>query len=63
MPNLANTGMNDRIRSIQLDGRSGPWIVCTNANFRGRCATIDRSIDDTGRIGMLDAISSLRPAR
>jgi hypothetical protein len=63
MPNLANTGMNDRIRSIQLDRRSGPWIVCTDANFRGRCATIDRSIDDTGRIGMLDAISSLRPAR
>jgi Beta/Gamma crystallin len=62
-PNLGSTGLNDRIRSIQLDRRSGPWVVCTDANHRGRCTTIDHSIADTGEIGMRDSISSLRPAR
>lgn len=62
-PNLGSTGLNDRIRSIQLDRASGPWIVCSDANYRGRCVTIDRSVSDTREIGMRDAISSLRPAR
>ena len=62
-PNLGSTGLNDRIGSIQLDRRSGPWIVCTDANYRGRCMTIDRSVRDTRDIGMRDSISSLRPAR
>src|SRR6185312_4987173 len=62
-PNLSSTGLNDRVRSIQLDSRSGPWIVCADANYRGRCTTISQSINDTRAIGMGDAISSLRPAR
>jgi hypothetical protein len=62
-PNLSSTGLNDRVRSIELDRRSGPWIVCTDANYRGRCTTISDSVSDTRRIGMGDAISSLRPAR
>jgi len=62
-PNLSSTGLNDRVRSIQLDRRSGPWIVCADAGFRGRCTTIRDSVADTRRIGMGDAISSLRPAR
>ncbi|MDB5435538.1 MAG: hypothetical protein JWR47_1795, partial [Phenylobacterium sp.] len=45
------------------DRASGPWIVCSDANYRGRCVTIDRSVSDTREIGMRDAISSLRPAR
>jgi hypothetical protein len=63
MPNLSATGLNDRVRSIELSPGSGPWIVCADANYRGRCVTIDRSIDDTRDIGMRDAVSSLRPAR
>jgi hypothetical protein len=62
-PNLGSTGLNDRIRSIQLDRRSGPWTVCTDANYRGRCTTIGQSVPDTRAIGMGDSISSLRPAR
>jgi len=62
-PNLGSTGLNDRVRSIQLDRRSGPWIVCTDANYRGRCTTIGESVTDTRAIGMGDGISSLRPAR
>lgn len=61
-PNLSNTGLNDRVGSIQLDRRSGPWIVCTDANYRGRCTTVNRSVNDTRSIGMRGAISSLRPA-
>ena len=61
--NLDHTGLNDRVRSIRLERGSGPWLVCTDANFRGRCITIDRSVGDTRRIGMGEAISSLRPLR
>lgn len=62
-PNLAGSGLNDRVRSIQLEPGSGPWIVCSDANYRGRCATVERSVGDTREIGLRDAISSLRPAR
>lgn len=61
--NLADMGLNDRIQSIQIEPRSGPWIVCSDAGFRGRCTTIDRSVSDTRQIGMRDSISSLRPVR
>jgi hypothetical protein len=61
VPNLASSGLNDRVRSIQLGPRSGPWLVCEDAGYRGRCVTITRSIEDTRRIGLRDSISSLRP--
>lgn len=61
--NLGSTGLNDRVGSIQLERGSGPWIVCSDANYRGRCVTIDQSVPDTRDIGMRDSISSLRPAR
>jgi len=61
-PNLAGLGLNDRVRSIQLDRDSGPWLVCADAGYRGRCATLDRSVADTRRLG-LGGISSLRPLR
>ena len=59
--NLANVGLNDRIRSIRLGRRSGPWLACSDANFRGRCERIDGDLADARRIGMDRAISSLRP--
>lgn len=61
--NLSRLGLNDRIRSIDLPRRAGPWQVCTDANYRGRCRTITSSMGDVGRIGMAGAISSLRPLR
>jgi hypothetical protein len=60
-PNLDRTGLNDRVRSIRLGRRSGPWLVCTDADYRGRCTTIRSSVTDTRRIGMAEGISSLRP--
>ena len=62
-PNLANLGMNDHIRSLRLGRRSGPWLVCEDAGFRGRCVRVDRDIADARRIGMAREISSLRPVR
>lgn len=62
-PNLVGTGLNDRIVSIALERRAGPWIVCEDANYAGRCVTIKRSVKDVRTIGMAGAISSLRPAR
>ncbi|HEX4712595.1 beta/gamma crystallin-related protein [Phenylobacterium sp.] len=61
-PNLKETGLNDRVASIQLDRASGPWIVCTDSEYRGRCVMIDQSVADTRDIGMRYSISSLRPA-
>jgi hypothetical protein len=63
MPDLDRTGLNDQVRSIRLARGSGPWIVCTDADYRGRCTTIYDSVADTRRIGMRDSISSLRPLR
>jgi hypothetical protein len=61
-PNLSSTGLNDRVRSIQIDRRSGPWQVCADAGYRGRCVTIRDSVSDTRTLG-IDGISSLRPTR
>lgn len=61
-PNLADLGINDRVRSIRLERRSGPWIICSDANYGGRCETVRGSLIDTNQIGMRDSISSLRPA-
>jgi hypothetical protein len=63
MPNLSGTRFNDRVASVQLGRRTGPWLVCADANYRGRCVTVDSDVRDVDRIGMLSRISSLRPLR
>lgn len=62
-PNLGydrnRSRFNDRIESIEF--RPGQrWLICSDANFRGRCLTIDRPIRDLRRIGMANTISSIR---
>lgn len=37
-PDISSTGFNDRASSIAV--RSGTWEVCTDANFKGYCATL-----------------------
>ena len=61
MPNLDGTGLNDRVASIRLGRRTGPWLVCSDANFRGRCVTVGSDVSDTAQLGMLNSISSMRP--
>lgn len=38
--NFEPSGFNDRANSIRV--RSGTWLVCTDAEFRGTCATFAR---------------------
>jgi hypothetical protein len=57
--NLSNSGFNDAISSMELNGA---WEVCTDANFRGNCQIIDSSVRNLDRWGLNDRISSLRPA-
>lgn len=37
VPNLANTGFNDRAQSLRVN--RGYWIFCSDAQFQGRCRT------------------------
>src|SRR4051812_20387714 len=37
MPDLANTGFNDRAQSLRVE--RGYWIFCSDAQFRGQCRT------------------------
>ena len=60
VPNLANTGFNDAISSMQFQGE---WEACTDAYYRGSCQTFRDSVRNLQRWGMNDRISSLRPVR
>lgn len=55
-----NFGFNDRASSVRV--RGGTWQVCSDANFRGQCATLTpgdyRSLAE---FGLNDRISSARP--
>jgi len=51
---------NDRAQSVTI-GR-GRWEFCEDANFRGRCVTLDKSAPDLRVLGMEGRISSVRPA-
>lgn len=58
VPNLANTGFNDTISSMQF---RGAWEACTDAYYRGQCQTFTDDVRNLQRWGMNDRISSLRP--
>lgn len=57
---FVNFGFNDRASSVRV--RNGTWQVCSDANFRGQCATLTpgdyRSL---AAFGLNDRISSARP--
>ena len=59
----AEPALGGRVGSIQIDRRSGPWVVCSDPGFRGRCVTIGDSVSDTRSLGLRDGIASIRPAR
>lgn len=60
IPNLANSGMNDAISSMQVRGE---WEACTDAYYRGSCRTFTGDVRNLQQWGMNDRISSLRPVR
>jgi beta/gamma crystallin len=37
LPDLANTGFNDRAQSLRVEG--GYWIFCSDSHFQGQCRT------------------------
>ena len=61
VPNLAPTGFNDRAESAIVD--YGAWEVCEDSGFRGRCVVLQQgSYPSLRDEGMIDRISSVRPA-
>jgi hypothetical protein len=57
MPNLGNTGFNDRASSLHVE--SGYWIFCSDADFRGECRTFGPG-DYASLQGLNNMISSGR---
>lgn len=58
--NLASTGLNDAISSMEM---RGVWEACTDSNFRGQCQIFEGDVRNLSRWGFNDRISSLRPVR
>lgn len=59
IPNFADLGYNDRASSAVI--RGGTWQVCSDAYFRGNCATLGPGqYPDLGSMGLAYAISSAR---
>jgi hypothetical protein len=57
--NMQQTGFNDRAESMII--RGGQWQICTDAQFRGRCVTLNPGeYRNLAQIGLSDQISSAR---
>lgn len=52
-------GLNDKVSSLRVD--SGTWELCEDADFRGRCMTVNRDVQDLAGSGFDDRLSSARP--
>lgn len=57
--NLASYNFNDTAGSIMIN--RGTWLVCEDANYRGRCEVVDASLRNLDQSGLDNRISSLRP--
>jgi hypothetical protein len=51
----------DRASSAEVHG--GSWQLCTRRSFRGRCVTINDSVNDFTDIGLNDRVESIRRLR
>jgi len=58
--NLASTGFNDAISSMQFRGE---WEACSDAYYRGQCQTFRDHVGNLRNWGLNDRISSIRPVR
>lgn len=50
--------MSGRAESLRL---SGTWEICDRENFRGRCVTVSRNVENLDDMGWKDRIRSARP--
>ena len=56
---LSNHGFNDDASSVVV--RGGPWTLCSEARFRGRCVTLRPGrYASLTPMGLNDKVSSLR---
>lgn len=62
VPDLSPSGMAKTASSLQV-APGDVWEVCTEANFGGRCRTVNGDVDDLRRGNWNDAIASLRRIR
>ncbi len=53
---LAAVGFNDKARSVEVKG--GVWLLCADANLKGNCEYVDRTVRNLGEIGLSGKISS-----
>lgn len=59
IPNLGNSGYNDRASSAVV--RDGVWQLCDDAYFRGRCVTLrPGNYPSLDAMGLNDRVSSVR---
>ena len=58
--NLRDHGFNDKAMSIRI---RGTWQLCSDANYRGQCVSIQGDQDDLGRFGIARNLSSIRKER
>ena len=59
VPNMGETGFNDRASSVVI--HNGSWQLCTDSHFRGRCVTLEPGqYRNLGQIGMSNQVSSAR---
>ncbi len=54
--NFSTIRFNDKARSVEV--RGGVWLLCADANLRGRCEYVDRTVRNLGEIGLSGNISS-----
>jgi len=55
---LAAAGFNDKARSAEVKG--GVWLLCADANLKGNCEYVDRTVRNLGEIGLSGKISSVQ---
>jgi hypothetical protein len=58
LPDLANTGFNDRAQSLRVE--RGYWIFCSDAGFQGTCRTFGPGSYPTLGQGLDNKVSSGR---
>lgn len=59
VPNLGNSGFNDRASSADVRGSS--WQLCADSNYRGQCVTLNPgTYRSLGAMGLNDNVSSIR---
>lgn len=60
--NMEEVRFNDAANSVVVEG--GPWLVCSDIQFRGYCQVLNPGrYDDLGSAGLQRSISSARPMR